>query len=107
MASGLCELIWLKLLLSELKLYGSEPLKLHCDNQAAINLVHNPVHHDRTKHIGIDRHFIKEKVDEGALVISFVKSHEQLADVLTKGVSVVSFITLCNKMGLIDIFALS
>lgn len=90
MASGLCELIW---------------LKLHCDNQAAINLVHNPVHHDRTKHIGIDRHFIKEKVDEGALVISFVKSHEQLADVLTKGVSVVSFITLCNKMGLIDIFA--
>jgi hypothetical protein len=82
-------------------------MELRCDNQAAINFVHNPAHHDRTKHLGIDRHFIKEKVDEGALAISFVKSHEQLADVLTKGVSVVSFITLCNKMGLIDIFALS
>jgi hypothetical protein len=82
-------------------------MELRCDNQAAINFVHNPAHHDRTKHLGIDRHFIKEKADEGALAISFVKSHEQLAGVLTKGVSVVSFINLCNKMGLIDIFASS
>jgi hypothetical protein len=67
--------------------------------------VNNPVHHDRTKHIGIDRHFIREKLEDGTLQVSFVKSSDQLADVLTKGVNVVQFDKLCNKMGLIDIFA--
>jgi hypothetical protein len=64
MASGLCELMWLRILLAELRLFGGGPLKLYCDNRAAINLVHNPVQHDRTKHIEIDRHFIREKLDE-------------------------------------------
>ena len=68
-------------------------------------MVNNPVHHDRTKHVEIDMHFIKEKLDEGILHISFVKSGDQLADVLTKGVNVVSFMKICNKMGLLDIFA--
>lgn len=105
MASGLCELMWLKMLLTELQLYRSIPLQLYCDNQAAINIVHNPVHHDRTKHVEIDRHFIKEKLDEGVLQVTYVKSVDQLADVLTKGMSFVSFARTCNKMGLIDIFA--
>jgi hypothetical protein len=68
-------------------------------------LVHNPVQHDRTKHVEIDRHFIKEKIDKGILQVSFVKSIDQVADVLTKGVNGVSFMKLCDKMGLIDIFA--
>lgn len=104
MASGLCELLWLRLLLTELRLFKGGPLRLHCDNQAAINIVNNPVQHDRTKHIEIDRHFIKEKLDEGVLQVGFVKTGDQLADVLTKGVSVVSFFKLCGKMGLLDIF---
>jgi len=102
MASGICELMWLRILLSELHLYCGSPLQLYCDNQAAINMVNNPVHHDRTKHVEIDRHFIKEKLDEGILQISFVKSGDQLADVLTKGVNVVSFMKICSKMGLLD-----
>ena len=105
MASGLCETMWLRILLSELGLYDSAPLQLYCGNQATINLVNNPVHHDRTKHIEIDRHFIREKLEQGALHIGFVKSVDQLADVLTKGVNVVLFDKLCSKMGLIDLFA--
>jgi hypothetical protein len=105
MASGLCELLWLQLLLTELRLYQGTPLQLYCDNQATINIVNNPVQHDRTKHIEIDRHFIKEKLDEGALHISFVKTGDQLADVLTKGVNATCFIRICDKMGLLDIFA--
>jgi hypothetical protein len=105
MASGLCELLWLRLLLTELRLFRGGSLRLYCDNQAAINIINNPVHHDRTKHIEIDRHFIKEKLDEGELQVGFVKTGDQLADVLTKGVSVVSFSKLCDKMGLLDIFA--
>ena len=56
MASGLCELLWLRLLLTELRLFKGGPLRLHCDNQAAINIVNNPVQHDSTKQIEIDRH---------------------------------------------------
>jgi hypothetical protein len=86
-------------------LYRDEPLQLYCDNQATINIVNNPFRHDRTKHVGIDRHFIKERLDEGALRVSFVKSIDQQADVLTKGVSVVSIMRIFDKMGLIDIFS--
>ena len=107
MASGLCELMWLRILLSELGLIVDMPICLYCDNQAAINMVHNPVHHDRTKHVEIDRHFIKEKLDEGVLKITYVRSSGQLADILTKGVSVVSFVNICSKMRLIDIFTSS
>ena len=67
MASGLCELLWLRLLLTELRLFRGGSLRLYCDNQATINIVNNPIQHDRTKHIEIDRHFIKEKLDEGEL----------------------------------------
>ena len=107
MASGLCELLWLRILLSELRLLVGTPIYLYCDNKEAINIVHNPVHHDRTKHVEIDRHFIKEKLDEGVLKITYVRSSGQLADILTKGVSVVSFVNICSKMRLIDIFTSS
>jgi hypothetical protein len=69
--------------------------------------VHNPVHHDRTKHIEIDRHFIKDNLDKGRLHVLYVRSGDQLADVLTKGINVVSFQNVCNKMRLVDIFASS
>jgi hypothetical protein len=105
MASGLCELLWHKILMTELCLYNGAPLQLNCDNQAAIQIVNNPVHHDRTKHVEIDRHFIKEKLDEGLLQVNFVNSGDQIADVLTKGVCGLNFVKFCDKMGLLDIFA--
>jgi hypothetical protein len=60
MAQGICELMWMQIWLSELRLFNGLPIRLYCDNQATINLVNNLVHLDRTKHVGIDRHFIKE-----------------------------------------------
>ena len=62
-AHGVCELLWLQILLTELRLFKNGPLMLYCDNKAAIDIANNPVHHDKTKHIEIDRHFIKEKLD--------------------------------------------
>ena len=58
-AQGLCELLWLKIILDDLRIKWDGPMKLYCDNKSAINIVHNPIQHDRTKHIKIDRHFIK------------------------------------------------
>lgn len=86
-AHGICELLWLKIILDDLRVKLEGPMKLYCDNKSAINIAHNPIQHDRTKHIEIDRHFIKEKLEEGLLCMSYVPSEHQLADVLTKGLN--------------------
>ncbi|KAK2981314.1 hypothetical protein RJ640_007015 [Escallonia rubra] len=65
MAHGICEMMWLKRVLEELRRPVTMPMKLYCDNKATINIANNPVQHDRTKHVEIDRHFIKEKIEAG------------------------------------------
>ena len=59
LAQGMCEGLWMKIILDDLKVKVEHPVQLHCDNKSAMSIAHNPVQHDRTKHIEIDRHFIK------------------------------------------------
>ena len=68
MANEICEILWLKQVMVEIKYEVEGPMKLYCDNRAAISIVHNPMQHDRTKHVKIDRHFVKEKL-EGACLL--------------------------------------
>ena len=105
LAQGVCKVIWLKQLMTELRLSRTSPMSLFCDNKTAINIANNPVQHDRIKYIEIDRHFIKEKLDQRVIYLTFIKSSEQLADIYTKGLSTPIFSYICNKMGLHDIFA--
>ena len=86
-AQGLCELIWLKIILDDLRIKWDDPMKLYCENKSAINITHKPIQHDRTKHIEVDRHSIKEELEEGVVCISYVPSKHQLADILTKGLN--------------------
>ena len=79
--------------------------KLYCDNNVAINIAHNPVQHNRTKHVEVDRHFIRKKLIEGSICTSFVKTENQLADILIKGVSSKVFNLALNKLGIGDIYA--
>jgi len=102
-AQGMCELLWLKIILDDLRVKWEEPMKLYCDNKSAINIAHNPIQHDRTKHIEIDRHFIKEKLEEGLICMSYVPSGGQLADVLTKGLNSSNFHEIVAKLGMEDI----
>jgi hypothetical protein len=97
------ELLWLKGLLSELKLIRRGPLNLWCD-KSAINIANNPVQHDRTKHVEIDRFFIKEQLDEGTLKLSHVNSRGQIVDFLTKGLGVKECSLVCDKMGMTYIY---
>jgi hypothetical protein len=82
-----------------------DPINLYCDNKAVIQIAHNPVQHDRTKHVEIDRYFIKEKLDQKIICFPFVNSANQLADVLTKTVSNKDFYRMIGKLGMIDIYA--
>ncbi|RVW98411.1 Copia protein [Vitis vinifera] len=104
-AQGLCELLWLKIILDDLRIKWDGPMKLYCDNKSAINVAHNPIQHDRTKHIEIDRHFIKEKLEEGVVCMSYVPSEHQLADILTKGLNNSMFHDLVFKLGMEDIYS--
>ena len=85
MVHGVCEVLWLHILLTEMGLFKDSPLMLYCDNKAAIDIANNPGQHDRTKHVEIDRHFIKEKLDRGIICMPYVSSSSQIADMLTKG----------------------
>ncbi len=59
---------------------------LYEDNTGAIELAHNPVHHQRTKHINITYYFIRKKIETGEVAMEHVGTHQQAADLLTKGV---------------------
>ncbi|CAL2272270.1 unnamed protein product [Prunus armeniaca] len=80
-------------------------MDLYCDNKAAIAIAHNPVQHDRTKHVEVDRHFVKEKLDAEIISFLFISSEYQLADVLTKVVSTTVLLNSLGKLGICDIFA--
>ena len=81
MAHGICEAIWLKRLITALRIQTEGSVKMYSDNQAAISIAKSLVHHDRTKHIEIDRNFIKEKVEEGIVKLVYVPTNQQTADI--------------------------
>lgn len=99
MASTACELIWLKTLLKDLGVECTKPITLHCDNQAAMHIVANPVFHERTKHIEIDCHFIRDQVQSKVLTTAYVRSGDQLADIFTKVLPTAQFDRLLSKLG--------
>ncbi|RVW62757.1 Retrovirus-related Pol polyprotein from transposon RE1 [Vitis vinifera] len=105
MALATCELIWLRHLLQELRFGKDEQMKLICDNQAALHIASNPVFHERTKHIEIDCHFIREKIASGCIATSFVNSNDQLADIFTKSLRGPRIKYICNKLGAYDVYA--
>jgi Reverse transcriptase (RNA-dependent DNA polymerase) len=104
MALGVAEMLWLRALLVELKIDQRAQMKLWCDNKSAISIANNPVQHDRTKHIEIDRFFIKEKLNSELLELGHVSTRDQAADCLTKGLNSLDLARGCDKMGLVDIF---
>ena len=77
LAHGVCEGIWLKRLLIELRIETEGPIEVLCDNQSAIVIAKNPVHHDRTQHVEIDRHFISEKIETKVTNLRNVPSQQQ------------------------------
>lgn len=99
-----CEVLWIVKLLIDLHVKCEFPVGLYCDNNSAIQLTLNPVFHERTKHIEIDVHFVRDKVMEGVVRVEKVGTNDQTADIFTKPLKGSRHNFLCSKLKLFDPF---
>jgi hypothetical protein len=100
-AAGACQAVWLVRLLGDITGVKVQPPLLKMDNQSAIALSKNPVLHDRSKHIDIKFHFIRECVENGKIYVDHVSTEEQLADILTKSLGRERFSELRAKISIV------
>jgi hypothetical protein len=86
-------------------LTGEEPRAptLKVDNKSAIDLGKNPIHHDRTKHIEVKYHYIRECVEKGTIVLEQISTENQLADMMTKSLRCEKFQKLCDRVGVVKV----
>ena len=94
-------------MLGELLSQDAAPTTFFIDNKSAISLCKNPVLHDRSKHIDLRYHFIRDCVEKGMVVVEFIGTGEQKADILTKALGRVRFQELRGKVGIVDIKVVS
>jgi hypothetical protein len=94
MATVTCELTWLFQLLTDLHVIQSSAALLFCDSKAALHIAANPVYHERTKHIEIDCHIVRKKIQQGLIRTLHVSSANPLADIFTKSLGSVFFHSL-------------
>ena len=99
-------LVWLRKILGELSFEQANPTVLWCDNMAAIAISKNSVFHNRTKHMKIKFHAIRQFQQEGELEMKYCPTHEQLADLFTKSLAKERFEDLREKIGMISPAAL-
>ena len=93
------EAVWLKVFLNEIgEMASDEAVKIFENNQGSIALAKNPKFHKRTKHIDIRYHFVREKVEDGQVVLQYVSTTDKLADTMTKAIIAVQFEVLRSKL---------
>ncbi|OMO66088.1 Reverse transcriptase, RNA-dependent DNA polymerase [Corchorus capsularis] len=99
-ANAAAEITWIQNLLQELGVRISQVPTIYCDNIGAMFVSVNPMLHSKMKHVSIDFHFVRGKVNAGHLLFHHVSSKDQLADLLTKPLSRQQFLSLTSKIGL-------
>jgi hypothetical protein len=79
-----------------------EPTVVYCDNQSCIKLSENPVFHDHSKHIDIRYHFLRDRVQKGAIALEYIQTDQQVADILTKPLAKGKFKMFRERLGLVE-----
>lgn len=103
MASLSCELQWLQFLFRDFLIEFSQAASVYCDRKLAVYLAHNPTFYERSKHIELDCHVIREKIVSKLIHLMPISTKEQLADVFTKPLHSPIFTSLLSKLGLCSI----
>jgi len=94
------EAIYLRRLLKDLGHEQTSPTVIREDNQGTIAIARNPCHHERTKHIDIQYHFTREKIESGDIMLEYCQTEDQVADIMTKALTKDKFVRLLKMMGL-------
>ncbi|CAM8990642.1 unnamed protein product [Rhodiola kirilowii] len=102
MAHACCELTWLQRLLLDLQVHVPTPVSLYCDNDAAMHIAKNPVFHERTKHVELDCHVVRQHCSSGFISPLFVPTFAQPADLLTKALPAEQLINLSSKLNIVN-----
>ena len=97
-----CEAIWLRKLFNELFEHVQDTTVIFRDNQSGIRISENLVFHDRSKHIDIRYHFIRDMVQRGAVRLDHTGTDEHVADILTKSLGKVKFLTFRENLGIVE-----
>jgi len=105
LATTTCELQRLPYLFQDLHLPLSQPATLYCDNKFSFQIASNQVFHERTKHIEIDCHLVREKLNSALLKLLPITSVMQVANIFTKPLASAQFSTLKSKLGLTNIYS--
>lgn len=104
MANTTCEVVWITGLLKDMGVNLNEPATLYCDNKSALHIAANPLYHERTKHIEIDCHLVREKLRDKIIRTTHIGTHEQPADIFTKAMGKNQHNYLSSKLGMIHLF---
>jgi hypothetical protein len=84
---GAKEAVWLQQFLEQIHFPPSSPTDMYMDNQSVIAISKNPEFHDHTKHINVHHHFLQKKVEDKQINLEYIPTNNQIANVLTKGLS--------------------
>ena len=103
LADATQELLWLRWLLEDLGISHTIATTINCDNHSAIQLAHNSVFHERTKHIEIDCHFVRHHLTAGTIRLQSVSSADQTADIFTKAHPPGRLQDLVSKLKLVSV----
>jgi hypothetical protein len=103
MSTACSEIVWLRGLLEELGFPQVTSTPLHADNTSAIQIATNPVFHERTKHIEVDCHFIRNTLENQVISLPHISSDLQIADVFTKAMTRQRHQFLIGKLLLVDL----
>ncbi|KAL0313918.1 UNVERIFIED_CONTAM: Retrovirus-related Pol polyprotein from transposon RE1 [Sesamum angustifolium] len=103
MATTVCELLWITYILKDFQVPLTTPVPFWCDNQAALHITANPVFHERTKHLDIDCHIVRDQYKAGFISPGYIVGHLQPADAFTKILPVAAFTQSRVKLGLVSL----
>ena len=105
MAHTASEMLWVQFLLRDLGVGVPTSMQMYCNNQAAIYIASNLVFHERSKHIEVDCHFIRDLLMKKQIVTTLFCSDDWLGSIFNKPLAHASFQQLSFKLGMFNLYA--